>query len=139
MIGILLITHGDFADGIKSSAELIAGKSENFKTLGLYYGDSIDEFNEKVLNDIIELDSGDGTLILSDLYCATPFNSTVINNQNLKEHNYRSVSGVNLPMLLEALMMRESLGLNELSDHIMNSGKDGIKELFNEMDLNSKK
>ncbi|MDU5107297.1 PTS sugar transporter subunit IIA [Clostridium sp.] len=133
MIGILLVTHGDFAEGIKNSTELIVGKSEKFTTLGLYHGDSIDDFNKKVLDYIIDLDDGNGVLVFSDLYCATPFNSTVINNCQLKEHDYRSISGINLPMLIEALTCRDNMDLEKLSEHVMDMGKNGIKELFKEM------
>ena len=133
MIGILLVTHGDFAEGIKNSTELIVGKSEKFSTLGLYHGDSIDDFNKKVLDHIINLDDGNGVLVFSDLYCATPFNSTVINNGLLKEHDYKSISGVNLPMLIEALTCRDSMNLEDLAEYVMDIGKDGIKELFKEM------
>ena len=138
MRGVLLITHGDFADGIKNSTELIVGKSEKFSTLGLYHGDSIDDFNKKVLDKIIELDDGNGVLVFSDLYCATPFNSTAINNKELKDYNYRSVSGVNLPMLIEALIGRDNMNLSELTEHVMDTGKNGIKELFKEMGLKNK-
>jgi len=133
LIGILLITHGDFAKGLKNSTELIIGQNDKFETMGLYHGDSIDEFGEKVLESIIELDSGDGTLVFSDLYCASPFNVTATNSKNLKEHNYRSISGVNLPMLIEALTMRDNMDLDEITDHVMNCGKEGIKELFKEI------
>ena len=133
MVGILLVTHGDFAEGIKNSTELIVGKLEKFTALGLYQGDSIDDFNKKVLNYVIELDDGNGVLVFSDLYCATPFNSTVVNNTELKGHNYRSISGVNLPMLIEALTCRDNMNLEELSEYVMDIGKNGIKELFKEM------
>ncbi|VYT94136.1 PTS mannose transporter subunit IIAB [Clostridium tertium] len=133
MIGILLVTHGDFAEGIKNSTELIVGKLEKFTTLGLYHGDSIDDFNKKVLDCIIELDGGDGVLVFSDLYCATPFNSTVVNNAELKGHDYKSISGVNLPMLIEALTCRDNMNLEDLSEYVMDIGKNGIKELFKEM------
>ena len=133
MIGILLVTHGDFADGIKNSTELIVGKSEKFTALGLYQGDSIEDFNKKVLNYAIELDDGNGVLVFSDLYCATPFNSTVVNNTRLKGHDYRSISGVNLPMLIEALTCRDNMNLEELSEYVMDIGRNGIKELIKEM------
>src|ERR1700694_2910301 len=101
MIGILLLTHGDFAKGLLSSVELIMGKPEKFKCYGLYHGDSIEKFQENVLNSIKELDEGQGVLVVSDLYCASPYNAAAMGSKYLNENNYRSVSGVNLPMLVE--------------------------------------
>lgn len=134
MVGILVITHGDLARGFQDSVELIAGEYENFVTRGLYSGDNIDEFSEKVLEDIINLDKGKGVLVFSDLFCASPYNAAALNSKKLTEHKYRLVSGVSLPMLLEAITKREDMDLDELTRHAMDCGKQGIKEFFMEIE-----
>ena len=48
MIGILVVTHGNLGKELINSAELIVGKQENTFALGLYHGDNIDDFREKV-------------------------------------------------------------------------------------------
>ncbi len=53
MAGIIIATHGNMAKAMLESAELIVGKQENVETLGLNYGDSIDEFSRR-LEDGIE-------------------------------------------------------------------------------------
>lgn len=133
MIGILVVTHGEFAKGLLGSIELIMGRPENCKGFGLYHGDSIELFKEKVLKSIVELDEGDGVLVFSDLYGASPYNAAAVSSKNLKNHKYRCISGVNLPMLAEALNMRKNMKLDELTEYAMKCGKQGIKEFFNEM------
>lgn len=133
MIGVLVITHGDFAKGLLNSVELIMGKPKKCKYFGLYHGDSIELFGKKVLDSIIELDEGEGVLVFSDLYCASPYNTTAVNSKYLIHHKYRSICGINLPMILEALNTRDSMELDELAEYVMKCGKDGIKEFFDEM------
>ena len=133
MIGVLVLTHGDFAQGLLSSVALIVGKPEKCESYGLYHGDDIEAFKEKVLGSINGLDDGDGVVVFSDLYCASPYNAAAISSKYLNESNYRSISGVNLPMLIEAISMRESMSLEELTNHIMKIGVDGIKEFFQEI------
>lgn len=48
MVGILITTHGGFAEGLLNAVELIAGKQEKAKTIGLYHGDGIDELEHKI-------------------------------------------------------------------------------------------
>ena len=133
MIGVLVLTHGDLAQGLLSSVELIIGKPEKCKCYGLYHGDDIEAFKEEVLGLIKGLDDGDGVVVFSDLYCASPYNAAAISSKYLNESNYRSISGVNLPMLIEAISMRESMSLEELTNHVMKTGIDGIKEFFLEI------
>ena len=38
MVGVLILTHGKFADGLKNSVEMIMGQNDSFCTMGLYEG-----------------------------------------------------------------------------------------------------
>lgn len=131
MIGVLIITHGDLAQGLISASELIMGKAENLDYLGLYHETSIEVFNQQVAEKILALDTGEGVLVFCDIFGASPYNSTALNYKELKDKvNYRAITGVNLPMVIEALSMREFTELAELSKTIQKIGKEGINELF---------
>lgn len=133
MIGVLILTHGDFADGIINSVEVILGKQENTRALGLYPGDSIDEFKEKVLNSIKQLSLKGDVLVFTDLFGASPYNAVALNKNNAEGIEFRCITGVNLPMLLEAFSSRACLSINDIVEKCMGEGRDGIKELFNEL------
>lgn len=134
MIGVLVATHGKMAEGILDSAELIIGKQDNCKVLSLCHGDSIELFGESIKNAIIELNQGDGVLVFTDLFAASPYNQAALNYQHLKNCRYRSITGVNLPMLIEALSQRMvSEDLDAITESIIEVGKEGIKELFFEL------
>ncbi len=138
MIQILIVTHADMAKGILSSAELIMGPQKNINTIGLCGEDSFESFNEKVRGKLAELLNDDGVLVFVDLYGGTPCNVTAANINrpvNGKTPNCECVSGVNLPMLIEAISMREGMTLNELKEHCMSVAPDGIKDIKKEFNL----
>lgn len=133
MVGILVLTHGDFAEGIINSCEIILGKQENTKALGLYPGDSINEFKEKVLYYLKELDLKDGVIVFTDLFGASPYNAVVLNKNNVKDIKFRCITGVNLPMLLEAFSNRNCSKIDDIVEKCIKIGTEGIKELFDEL------
>lgn len=134
MIGILVVTHGNFGCELIKSTEVIIGHQENSFALGLSEGDGIDEFKEKVANAIKKLDGGDGVLVFVDLFGGSPFNVTAINiSSNENKMRFDCVTGVNFPMLLDAFTMRDSLEMTDLKNHCMESGKTGIKDMLSEI------
>lgn len=134
MTGILIVTHGEMANGLMDSLSLIMGDQEACQTLGLKHGDDIGEFNEKIQAGICQLDTGDGVLVLVDLFSASPYNQAALSFNQLKDHRYRLVSGVNLPMIIEAFNQRMiGSDLETMYQAAMTAGKDGIKEFLEEM------
>lgn len=132
--GILVVTHGEMATGLMDSLSLIMGEQEDYQTLGLKHGDDIVEFSEKIQTGICELDQGEGVLVLVDLFSASPYNQAAMSFNKLKDHKYRLVSGVNLPMLIESFNQRMiGADLETMYQAAMNAGKDGIKEFLEEM------
>lgn len=129
MVGVLILTHGKLADGLKNSVEMIMGQNESFNTLGLYEGDDFTEFKEKVLEQICELDSGEGVIVLVDLFGASPYNSVMFNYQEIKrrEKNIRLITGVNLPMVIESLNARNYTSIDKLYEEVMQMGINNIK------------
>ena len=133
MTGIVIVTHGEMATGLMDSLSLIMGEQEDYQTLGLKHGDDIGEFGEKIQTAICELDTGDGVLVFVDLFSASPYNQAAMSFNKLKEHHYRLISGVNLPMIVEAFNQRMIGADLETMYQAMTAGKDGIKEFLEEM------
>lgn len=129
MVGVLILTHGKFADGLKNSVEMIMGQNDSFSTIGLYEGEDFSEFKEKVLEHVNELDRGEGVLVLVDLFGASPYNSVMFNYQDFKSSNkkVKLLTGVNLPMVIEALNGRNYMNLEKLYEEVMQTGINNIK------------
>lgn len=137
MIGVLVITHGDLANGFKSAVDLIMGEQPNFTTKGLYHGDDFETFKTSIYDSIVSLDEGDGVLVLVDFFGASPYNAVAMNVSKLREngHTIRCVTGVSLPMVIESLDARTRSTLDELYPAVMETAKDSIRELFEELGL----
>jgi len=130
MIGILVVCHGDLAEGFKQAVRLIVGERENFSTIGLYEGDPIDDLPRKIMAEVEKLETGEGVLIFVDLLGASPFNATVKAVSQLEGRKIDMVTGANLPMVLEAVMQREGeIDLAQLGANVAQAGKKQIRTL----------
>ncbi|WP_192988063.1 PTS sugar transporter subunit IIA [Carnobacterium mobile] len=106
MLGIVIATHGKLSDGLKDSAEVIIGTTNNIATVNLNPGDDVQELGEKIKTAIHEVNKGEGVIVLADLVSASPYNQSVLITNSLEKELQDSVyiiGGVNLPMLLETI------------------------------------
>ena len=127
MVGIILASHGDFAKGIMQSGSMIFGEQENVQAVTLMPSEGPDDFRAKLQKAISKLDNADEVLFLVDLWGGTPFNQS---NALFEEHKdkWAIVSGLNLPMLIEAYGARLSMqSAHEIAAYILKPAKDGVK------------
>lgn len=121
-IPILIVSHGSFAGALLATAEMIVGQQEMVGTLGLEETDGLTNFAAKVQLAANHLASKDGLLVLMDLLGGTPSNAVLA----LDLPGVHAVAGVNLPMLLEVLMSRESGSAAELAERALEAGRQGV-------------
>lgn len=125
MIDILVVTHGDFCNGILSSVEMIMGDHKGIKPISLSPNAGLSELRETISEEIEECKQ-ENTLIFTDLFGATPYNASVLNTKDFSDMPIKVISGLNLPMLLEAKSLMDTMKLDELYDHIIKIGKESI-------------
>lgn len=126
MVGIILATHGEFAEGILQSGAMIFGEQENVQAVTLHPSDSPESLKERMLAAIATFDDQNEVLFLVDLWGGTPFNQA--NNLCGEHPNWAIVAGLNLPMLIEAYSSRFSMETaKEIAVAILESAKEGIK------------
>ncbi|EJO02024.1 PTS mannose transporter subunit EIIAB [Oenococcus oeni] len=127
MVGIVLASHGNFAEGIYQSAEMIFGKQQNVQTVTLSPNEGPEDFLNKLKQAIDSFDDQKQVLLLIDLWGGTPFNqsSGLLYGH---EDSWAVVTGMNLPMVIEAYGSRSSMdSAQEIATHIIETGKDGIR------------
>lgn len=122
MNGILLISHGNYANELKLSLKMIAGEVDNIYSVGLDFSDGPDEFKEKLQIIESELDNYDNVIVFSDLLGGSPSN-TAFQYFAQKKH-YKFIAGMNFPMVLSTIL--ENI---QDSNHIINLGKESIIDL----------
>lgn len=125
MIGIILISHGGMAAGVREAAEMIAGEQENMIVLGLYPGDTPEAFAKKLEQAIEELEQPGQVLILSDVHAGTPSNMADL---MALEKGVFCISGINLPLLLDVLSLRGEMPVDQLTEIVCLRGKEGIQK-----------
>lgn len=127
MVGIILASHGGFAEGIYQSGEMIFGQQENVAAVVLKPNEGPDDVRAKMEEAIKGFDSDDQVLFLVDLWGGTPFNQA---NNLFEAHKdkWAIVAGMNLPMVIEAYASRFSMeSAQEIAEHIIETAKDGVK------------
>lgn len=123
MINLILISHGAFAAGVREAAEMILGVQEKLAVFGLYPGDTVESFAEKLEQAIDEFGDPDNTLILSDLPSGTPSNTAMLMVMKRKVH---ALAGYNLPALMEILTLRDEMSVRELIASAVEAGREGF-------------
>lgn len=121
--GIILLSHGPFAVSLVETAQMIFGDSENIAAFSLEAGDDIDKYRESFVEMIGKFPKG--SLIMVDLFGGTPCNQVMRYIQE-KEETLEVAAGMNLPMLINAVMSREELSGKEFSTDTVENGKKGI-------------
>lgn len=117
MIGILLISHGNFSVGVKNSAEMFfSNHIEAFDSLVYNENIEIDQFDNLLTEKIDELNDGSGVIILGDLVGGTPVNRTI----TLLNENIFLIAGFNFNLLVDLLIKRNNVShIKELDIHNM--------------------
>lgn len=130
MLGVVLATHGTLSDGLKDSAEVIMGATNNMTTVNLNQGDDVQEFGSQINESIEQVNQGDGVIVLVDLISASPYNQSVLVTSQLEESLQKSVyiiGGVNLPMLLEVINHQLlNTPVTEIAEQAIIQGKNGL-------------
>ncbi len=126
MIGFLLITHGDTGTALVRSSELILGQQEGWKSLGINLDDSVEDLRSGIRQAAGELERGEGLMVFTDVFGGSTSTSVAL---ELREIHYECLTGVNLPMLLEGFMSRDTLSLEELVQVCCEAGTGGIIRL----------
>src|SRR5690625_7321261 len=127
MVNIILASHGEFAEGILQSSEMIFGEQEQIVTATLMPNEGPEDLRRKFNNAIESFGEDAEVLFLVDLWGGSPFNQASAVHDEIPERS-AIVAGMNLPMLLEALGSRMSMETaHELASHIVGKDVNGVR------------
>lgn len=123
MIGVLIVSHGEIGTALLASASQILGAApKQVATLSVWRQDDPDDLVLRARELMDSIDAGDGVLILTDIFGATPGN---VVSRLLANGKVEGVSGVSLPMLLRVLTGRNG-SLGGAVQRALSGGAEGL-------------
>ena len=123
MIGLLLVTHGCLANDFVAAMEHVVGAQTNVATVCIEPEDDIEKRREDILEAVEIVDTGSGVVILTDMFGGTPSNLAI---SAMARGNVDVIAGINLPMLIKLVSVRETKPLAEAVVAAQDAGKQYI-------------
>jgi mannose PTS system EIIA component len=105
MIGLVLVTHGRLAAEFVAALEHVVGKQERIAAVCIGAEDDMEARRREIIDRISEVDSGNGVVLLTDMFGGTPSNLAI---SVLDRGSIEVIAGVNLPMLIKLATVRNS-------------------------------
>lgn len=120
MIGIILVTHGRLADEFVAAMEHVVGNQEDVATICIGPNDDMEKRRNDISDAIGRVDSGSGTIMLTDLFGGTPSNLAI---SLLQPGKTEVIAGINLPMLIRLAGARKEMTLEDASEAAREAGR----------------
>jgi PTS system mannose-specific IIA component len=123
MVGVVIVTHGQLANELVSAARMIVGEIAHITAVSMGWHDHVDDAREHIAQAIQKVNSGEGVILLTDMFGGTPTN---IAATFLSESSVEIVTGVNLPMVIKAASQNAGEQLSELARRVRDQGQQQI-------------
>jgi len=120
MIGLVIVTHGGLATEFRAAVEHIVGPQEQLATISIGPDDDMERRRKDILDAIRQVDQGRGAIILTDMFGGTPSNLAI---SVMDDANVEVVAGINLPMLIKLVSVRNEMDLATAIDESKKAGR----------------
>lgn len=124
MTGIVIVTHSRLGDALIEAAEFILdAKLEGVTSVSVNLNENAEKLHKDILGGINEVNQNRGILILTDMFGGTPSN---LSYSFLEEGRIEVLTGINLPILIKALNIRDKKDLTDIAKELEEYGKKSI-------------
>ncbi len=123
MIGVVIVSHYRLAEELLQAVRLIVGEAKNFRAIGLDPSAPPEEMRSRIDKALQEVDTGEGVLVLTDMFGGTPSNLCL---SFLEEGRIEVVTGVNLPMLVKLASLKDPIAIHEAAGLARDYGQRNI-------------
>ena len=110
MIGLVLVTHGHLATEFRSALEHVVGPQKQIATIAIAPDDDIEGRRSDIIEAIHDVDTGQGVVVLTDMFGGTPSNLAI---SAMNGGKVEVLAGINLPMLIKLASVRANKPLEE--------------------------
>jgi PTS system mannose-specific IIA component len=108
MIGIVLVTHGNLAREFIAALEHVVGPQQCVSAVCIGADDDMEKRRAEILESAKACDTGDGVIVLTDMFGGTPSNLAI---SCMSRPKVEVLAGINLPMLVKLAKVREERSL----------------------------
>lgn len=124
---VILVSHGKFANGLNDALSMLAGNREDILSVGLENGKSVDEFVALFTEKVKDISIDDEVILLGDIIGGSPLtNATnVLVNKGIKTV---ILGGMNLPLALTTVLMKDTVSLDEIADQVLEQARMAMQE-----------
>ncbi|WP_278849918.1 PTS sugar transporter subunit IIA [Megamonas funiformis] len=124
---VILVSHGKFANGLNDALSMLAGNREDILSVGLENGKSVDEFVALFTEKVKDISTDDEVILLGDIIGGSPLtNATnVLINKGIKTV---ILGGMNLPLALTTVLMKDTVSLDEIADQVLEQARMAMQE-----------
>jgi mannose PTS system EIIA component len=120
MIGMILVTHGKLAEEFVHAMQHVVGKQEGVATVCIGPNDDMEKRRREIAEAIKAVDTGDGAIVLTDLFGGTPSNLAI---SLMKAGKVEVIAGINLPMLIRLAKARHSMSVADAAVAARDAGR----------------
>jgi len=119
MIGLVLVTHGGLADEFVAAMEHVVGPQAGVEAICIGPDDDMEKRRADILSKVKAVDTGDGVVLLTDMFGGTPSNLAI---SIMDQAKVEVLAGLNLPMLIKLAKCREGTPLEEAVRQAQDAG-----------------
>lgn len=120
MIGLVLVTHGHLAEEFRAALEHVVGPQGQIVTISIGPDDDMEKRRNDIVAAIQKVDSGEGAIVLTDMFGGTPCNLAI---SVMQSSRVEVIAGVNLPMLIKLARIRAEVPLSEAITAAYDAGR----------------
>lgn len=123
MIGMILVTHGKLAEEFVHAMQHVVGRQDGIATVCIGPHDDMERRRREIADAITKVDTGEGAIILTDLFGGTPSNLAI---SLMKAGHIEVIAGINLPMLIRLSKARQCMSVRDAAIAARDAGRNYI-------------
>lgn len=126
----IMVSHGEFAEGLDNALTMLAGKRKEVLAVGLHDGMTADDFAKVFSDKIADLCADDEVVLLGDIIGGSPLTTAmnVLKDKGILA-NTIVIGGMNLPLALTSVLMKDTLDKDTFVNQVIQEATGALKEL----------
>ena len=127
---VVLISHGEFAPGLRTAVFMMTGEREEVLCTNLKSDMSADTFQENFRELVKPITEDDEVILMCDILGGSPMSKAVevLAERNLLDKSI-VLTGMNMPMAMTAVIMKDNIDdRNTLKEIILNEARKAVTE-----------